>query len=162
MHVLLYINLNFNHKYSTYILNHTGRLVCSLLPFSCTLVPVGSCQGILLCLYDVVMWFPPILSRVEYPSRPSCAQSWIIQQPGPFSVRQTARSTPCTPAASYAWRFQQQALHIAAVWPARAALAIPFLLSAAQGLKPDSPESLAGACGRRGWRRASPLLESIQ
>ena len=29
------------------------------------------------------------------------------------------------------------------MWPARAALAIPFLLSAAQGLKPDSPESLA-------------------
>ena len=41
---------------------------------------------------DVVMWFPPILSRVEYPSRPSCrAKSWIIQQPGPFSVGQTAR-----------------------------------------------------------------------
>ena len=37
-------------------------------------------------------------------------------------------------AASFAYRW---------VWPARAALAIPFLLSAAQGLKPDSPESLA-------------------
>ena len=37
-------------------------------------------------------------------------------------------------AASFAYR---------CVWPARAALAIPFLLSAAQGLKPDSPESLA-------------------
>ena len=56
------------------------------------------------CFADVVMWFPPILSRVEYPNWP--------QQSGPFSAGQTARSTPCTPAASYAWRSRLQALHI--------------------------------------------------
>ena len=93
---------------------------------------------------DAVMWFPPILSRVEYPSRPSCrAQSWIIQQPGPLFRRthsQVNTLHSCSflclavSAASFAYRW---------LWPARAALAIPFLLSAAQGLKPDSAESLA-------------------
>ena len=117
-------------------------MACSfLLPFSCTLVPVGSYQGI---LFILLIWFPPILSRVEYPSRPSCrAQSWIIQQPGPLFRRTNSQvntlhscSFLClaVSAASFAYRW---------VWPARAALAIPFLLSAAQGLKPDSPESLA-------------------
>jgi len=44
------------------------------------------------------------------------------------------------------------------VWPARAALAIPFLLSAAQGLKPDSPESLAV----RLWEDLERHVETLQ
>ena len=33
--------------------------------------------------------------------------------------------------------------HYGLAWPARAALAVPFLLTAAQALKPDNSESLA-------------------
>ena len=93
---------------------------------------------------DVVMWFPPILSRVEYPMRPelSCPKldnttAWAVFRRTNSQVN-TLHSCSflclAVSAASFAYRW---------VWPARAALAIPFLLSAAQGLKPDSPESLA-------------------
>ena len=93
---------------------------------------------------DLVMWFPPILSRVEYPMRPelSCPKldnttAWAVFHRTNSQVN-TLHSCSflclAVSAASFAYRW---------VWPARAALAIPFLLSAAQGLKPDSPESLA-------------------
>ena len=125
-----------NITYSTYIFNHTGRIVSFLLPFSCTIVPVGSCQGI---LFILLMWLCG--SHLFYPEwntlvAPDCAQSWIPRRTNSQVNTLHSCSFLClaVSAASFAYRW---------VWPARAALAIPFLLSAAQGLKPDSPESLA-------------------
>ena len=106
----------------------------------CRLVPTKVYD----CFADVVLWFPPILSRLEYPMRPelSCPKlenttAWAVFRRTNSQVN-TLHSCSflclAVSAASFAYRW---------VWPARAALAIPFLLSAAQGLKPDSPESLA-------------------
>ena len=90
---------------------------------------------------DVVMWFPSFLSRVEYPGSPSCKLD-------PTTVWATFRRTNSQVNTLHSCSFLCLAVSAASfvyrwVWPARAALAIPFLLSAAQGLKPDSPESLA-------------------
>ena len=106
------------------------------------------------CFADVVMWFPPILSRVEYPNWP--------QQSGPFSAGQTARSTPCTPAASYAWRSRLQALHIAGC--GQPVLLWPYHSYWVQRKAWSLTALRAWQCayGRREWPRASPLLESIQ
>ena len=95
-------------------------------------------------LADLVMWFPPILSRVdsivytpELCSKLDPATAWAVFHRTNSQVN-TLHSCSflclAVSTASFAYR---------RVWPARAALAIPFLLSAAQGLKPDSPESLA-------------------
>ena len=80
---------------------------------------------------DVVMWFPPILSRLD----PTTVWATFRRTNSQVNTLHSC-SFLClaVSAASFAYRW---------VWPARAALAIPFLLSAAQGLKPDSPESLA-------------------
>ena len=48
--------------------------------------------------------------------------------------------------------------HYDLAWPARAALAVPFLLTAAQALKPDNSESLA----LRLWEELEPQMETLQ
>ena len=48
--------------------------------------------------------------------------------------------------------------HYDLAWPARAALAVPFMVTAAQALKPDNPESLA----LRLWEELEPQMETLQ
>jgi len=48
--------------------------------------------------------------------------------------------------------------HYNLAWPARAALAVPFMVTAAQALKPDNSESLA----LRLWEELEPQMETLQ
>ena len=122
---------NFKQKCSTCILNHTGRMVCFFSTFYCFF------SGWFLPRYMIFCWCGRVVSFNLNGSKLDPTTTWAVFRRTNSQVN-TLHSCSflclAVSAASFAYRW---------VWPARAALAIPFLLSAAQGLKPDSPESLA-------------------